>query len=372
MNTESTSHPRSDHLKYFAVYLPQFHPIPENNDWWGPGFTEWTNVTKSKPLFRGHYQPRIPRDLGFYDLRYHPTMIKQAELARSYGIDGFLFYHYWFNGKQLIEKPVNQWRDSGKPDFPFALFWANETWSRRWIGDDSKILIEQTYSEADDHRHCAYLVHMFKDERYIRIDNRPVFIIYRPQHHEDIGRFIRILRQACTDAGLPPAYVIGSNSHSRWKDLMPLGLDCNLDFQPKIGRLPDQEKDGWHWRRFFRNIYRRFGLHPYKVYDEVRIRPLLEGKLFKPHHIPSLIVSWDNSPRRGKEGIVIHNSSPENYGNSLDRITRREITTPGSHHIVVINAWNEWAEGNYLEPDQKWGHAYLQKTLEIKKKYTNG
>lgn len=364
------THPTSDRLKYWAIYLPQFHPIPENDEWWGPGFTEWTNVTRSKPLFKGHYQPRIPADLGFYDLRHHPTMIEQARLAKRYGIDGFLFYHYWFNGKQLLERPVNQWVKEGTPDFPFALFWANETWSRRWLGEEKNILIEQTYSAEDDIEHCRYLVSVFKDPRYIRIENRPVFIIYRPLHHEDIKRFRQNLTDACLEAGLPEPYLIGSNSHSVGVDYLEHGFDCNLDFHPRLGRLRFKSEDGWHWRRFFRNIYRGFGFHPYKVYDEKRTRPLMTGVRFRYKYIPSIYVSWDNSPRRGKDGIIIHNCSPEHYGEALDITTNREISSPDTHHIVVINAWNEWAEGNYLEPDQKWGHAYLQKTFEIKKKYS--
>ena len=183
-------------VRAIAFYLPQFHPIPENDVWWGKGFTEWTNVTKARPLFRGHYQPHLPADVGFYDLRLSETREAQAELAREHGISGFCYYHYWFHGRRLLERPFQEVLDSGRPKFPFCLCWANEPWSRRWLGEEQDILVDQTYSREDDEAHSEYLSSVFTDERYVTVDNRPVFLMYRPDRHPDPIRFTTMLRSA--------------------------------------------------------------------------------------------------------------------------------------------------------------------------------
>ena len=199
-------------IRPIAIYLPQFHPIPENDEWWGKGFTEWTNVTKAKPMFKGHHQPKLPGDLGFYDLRLPGIMEQQAELARAHGIFGFCFYHYWFNGKRLLNTPVDNMLSSGKPDFPFMLCWANETWSRRWLGEEKEILIKQTYSEEDDHLHAQWLCEKpFSDSRYIKVNGRPVFIIYRPSDLPDYQKTLLIIKETALKAGLKEPYIIGSN-----------------------------------------------------------------------------------------------------------------------------------------------------------------
>ncbi|NDC63816.1 MAG: hypothetical protein EBZ59_07520 [Planctomycetia bacterium] len=205
-----------------AFYLPQFHPIPENDAWWGRGFTEWTNVSKAVPLFPGHGQPHIPADLGYYDLRVPETRLAQAELARAYGIGAFCYWHYWFEGRRLLERPFHEVLESGAPDFPFCLAWANETWSRRWLGEEKEILLRQTYSEADEERHARWLVGAFRDRRYLCVGDRPVFLVYRPLDLPDPRRFTDVVRRACRLAGLADPMLLGissatSSSSRNWR-----------------------------------------------------------------------------------------------------------------------------------------------------------
>src|SRR5665647_256742 len=189
-------------IRPIAMYLPQFHPIPENDEWWGKGFTEWTNVAKAKPLFKGHYQPHLPADLGFYDLRLEESRIAQAEMAKVNGIYGFCYYHYWFNGKRILERPFQEIFETGKPDFPFMLCWANENWTRTWDGGNHHILLEQKHSPEDDRNHIKALIPYFKDSRYIRVDNKPVFSVYRASLFPDISNTIRIWREEAEKEGL--------------------------------------------------------------------------------------------------------------------------------------------------------------------------
>src|SRR5262245_48407283 len=197
------------HALLIAFYLPQYHPIPENDAWWGKGFTEWTNVSKARPLFRGHDQPRRPTDLGYYDLRVPETRFAQAELARAYGLEGFCYWHYWFEGRRLLERPFNEVLASGEPDFPFCLAWANETWSRRWLGEERDILMKQGYSTEDDRNHGRWLTRAFADPRYIRIGGRPVFLIYRPFDLPEPRATTDAFRGACVKEGLPEPHLIG-------------------------------------------------------------------------------------------------------------------------------------------------------------------
>ncbi len=257
----------SKSVRAIAFYLPQFHPIPENDAWWGKGFTEWTNVAKARPLFRGHYQPHLPADLGFYDLRLPEAREAQAELAREHGISGFCYFHYWFNGKRLLERPFDEVLASGKPDFPFCLCWANETWSRRWLGEDKEILIQQTYSVEDFRNHARWLARAFADERYIRVNGRPVFVIYRYSGIPKEIPAIAILREELNKQGSDDPYLIAVDAHNPNLDYEGIGFDHRLVFEPNLGVLPLGLDDRPSLKRARRNF--RWGsmstLH--KLYD---------------------------------------------------------------------------------------------------------
>jgi lipopolysaccharide biosynthesis protein len=254
-------------IKAIAFYLPQFHPIPENDAWWGKGFTEWTNVVKAKPLFGKHYQPHLPADLGFYDLRLPETRQAQARLAQEAGLYGFCYYHYWFHGYRLLERPFNEVLASGEPDFPFCLCWANETWSRDWIGQERDILIQQTYSEEDDRQHACWLSRVFLDHRYITHKGRPVFLLYSVPRHPNAARFCEILRETCRQSGTQNPYLIGVDGHCPFQDTRKQGFDTTLHFEPQLSALPECFSDRWSVRRYIRNL--RLGVRSgrMKLYD---------------------------------------------------------------------------------------------------------
>ena len=349
-----------DIVKLIAFYLPQFHPIPENNEWWGQGFTEWTNVVKARPLFKGHYQPHLPADLGFYDLRLTEVRQAQADLACEYGIHGFCYYHYWFKGRQLLERPFDEVLSSGKPDFPFCLCWANETWSRRWLGEESQILFKQEYSAEDDIKHVQWLLPALADPRSIRIDDRPLFLIYRPKDLPNPEATTDIFRAECVKSGLPEPYLVGVNAHCRTENCQSLGFDNTLDFRPQLGAFPSAFREGRNVRKLWRNLRQGIFSSGLNVYDYKEAISCMERGCNDFDMIPSVFVGWDNTARRGGRAIVVRNDSPQGFERYLsDTIaTAREINSAGK--IVFINAWNEWAEGNHLEPDQKYGLAFLE------------
>ncbi len=326
-----------------ALYLPQFHPVAENDEWWGKGFTEWTNVAKCKPLFPGHYQPHLPANLGFCDLRVAETREAQASLAREYGLGGFCYWHYWFHGQRLLERPFHEVLTSGRPDFPFCLAWANETWSRRWLGEEKEILRQQTYSPDDDVQHARWCLQAFADPRYIRFQGRPVFLIYRPTHLPDPKRTADIFRRECEREGVPAPFMLGINSHQDL-DYRTLGFDGTVDFEPQLGVLPNPMADGL------------------KIYDYVHARKAMTARAKHREYpvYPCVFVSWDNCARRNENGIVFLNSSPENFENGLREAVQSVQNRPADDRIVFVNAWNEWAEGNHLEPDQRHGLGYLE------------
>ena len=346
--------------RLIAFYLPQFHPIPENDGWWGQGFTEWANVIRARPLFKGHYQPHIPADLGFYDLRLSETRVAQAELASKYGIDGFCYYHYWFNGKQLLERPFNEVVSSGKPEFPFCLAWANESWSRRWLGEDKDILIEQTYSSEDDLNHARWLVKIFADPRYIKVDGRPLFLIYRPTHLPEPNRTVEIVRRESIRGGLKEPYLLGINGYCWNVDCRTIGFDGTLNFEPNLGFLADFLDDHAKVSKLKRNLGLGVVSAKLKIYDYGTARGLMHGVERHFPLYPCIFVAWDNSPRRGENGIIIVNSSPEAFEAGLKKIIQSVEIRPKEERLVFINAWNEWAEGNHLEPDLRHGVGYLE------------
>jgi len=324
-----------------AFYQSQFHPIPDNDRWWGEGFTDWTDVSQARPLFPGHAQPQIPSDLGYYDLRVPETRRAQAELARSHGIEAFCYWHYWFEGRRLLERPFDEVLRSGDPDLPFCLAWANETWSRRRPGGETEILLAQTYSQADDERHARWLVDAFRDRRYLRVNGRPVFLVYRPESLPDGRRFTDAVRRACDKAGMPEPYLLGMSSHVV-DDYRPLGFDGTTEFEPQFGVLADLLSDGL------------------KVHDYTASRrKMLHGKGDSPSH-PCIMVSWDNTPRCGEHGIAFTGTTPEAFEQGLREMVASVQHKPMEERLVFVNAWNEWADGNHLEPCLRHGLGYLE------------
>lgn len=355
--------------KIIAFHLPQFHQIPENDEWWGKGFTEWTNVKKGKPLFNGHRQPRKPLDNYYYDLTDPQTKIWQAELAKEYGIYGFCYYHYWFNGKKLLEKPVEQLLESAKPDLPFCLAWANEPWTRAWDGRKSQVLMPQSYGgENEWKRHFEYLLPFFKDTRYICQEDKPVFILYRTSsiiHCDDMLKFWETLAK---EEGLPGIFFIEmlnsfqDKSHSNqtkgiieFEPLYTLAYDFNLfeRFKRKSSAL--LRKD-----RLNRIDYD-------KLWQKILSRKL---KDFGKKIYPGAFVDWDNSPRRSENALMMMNNSPKKFQSYLSQQLERSQREYRSD-LLFINAWNEWAEGAYLEPDEDNNFAYLgaiKEALKVIKK----
>lgn len=351
--------------RLIAFYLPQFHPIPENDEWWGKGFTEWTNVTKAKPLFPGHHQPNLPADLGFYDLRVPEVRLAQAELAQKHGIEGFCYWHYWFgDGKRLLEKPFEEVLKSGQPNFPFCLGWANQTWTGIWHGCPNRILIEQTYPGIADYKiHFYSLVPAFTDERYITINGKPVFVVYYPQGLPDSKEFTDCWRELALKVGLPGIYFIGIADESWHPELH--GFDAKtLHFpQTLIQRLPLRFIDKvCHkiWKTDFRKVLKDLFSIPI-TYDYRHIvqcdTPQTSSQ---PNLFPCVIPNWDNTPRSGRNGLVFKNSTPELFRVHLRKAITQVSTQEPEKQLIFVKSWNEWAEGNYLEPDQKFGTSYLE------------
>jgi lipopolysaccharide biosynthesis protein/glycosyltransferase involved in cell wall biosynthesis len=345
--TEDRAHVREEAIalappraRAFAFYLPQFHPIPENDEWWGRGFTEWTNVARARPHFPGHYQPHLPANLGFYDLRVPEARERQAALAAGHGIEGFCYWHYWFHGKRLLERPFSEVRESGRPDFPFCLAWANETWSRRWLGEERDILMKQEYSPEDDLEHIHWLLPTLADRRCARVDDRPLFLVYRPIDLPEPQRTTELWRSVCVREGLPEPYLLGINSH-RDLDYRSLGFDGTLDFEPQLGAVVDPLTDGL------------------KVVDYAQARRQMRRRRSFPVY-PSVVVGWDNTPRRGEHGVVFADATPEEFERGLWEAVGRVGERPFDDRLVFINAWNEWAEGNHLEPDRRYGLRHLE------------
>lgn len=354
--------------RIIAIHLPQFHPFKENDEWWGKGFTEWTNVTKAKPRYEGHYEPHLPSDTGFYDLRLPESRQLQADLAKEYGIDGFCYYHYWFNGKQLMERPVNEILSSGKPDFPFMLCWANENWARNWDGGFTNVLMKQEYSHEDDIEHMRWLCkNVFCDNRYIRISGKPVFAVYRVALFPDFAETVRTWRKIARDEFQMELYLIetmfpGDLSHTK----MTEGVDALMDFQPlgvEVSGLPKQVVASLNKKE---PKECRPSIYDYSDYVDYCINTDLPLRCF-----PCVSPGFDNSPRRvGKTFLSFTEMTPQNYGRWLyDALRRNGEFAEDDENIVFINAWNEWAEGNHIEPDQKWGRAYLEETLRVRKEY---
>jgi lipopolysaccharide biosynthesis protein len=373
-------------LRPIAIYLPQFHPIPENNEWWGKGFTEWTNVTKAKPLFNGHYQPHLPADLGFYDLRLDEARQAQADLAREYGIHGFCYYHYWFNGRRILERPFQEVFESGEPDFPFMLCWANENWTRTWDGKEKNVLLKQDYSFEDDRNHIKALIPYFKDERYIRIDNKPVFAIYRSTLLPEPKRTLEIWREEASREGLE-LYICRFETFGTQGEhyLEEAGFDAAIDFQPG-GNFSKSFQPHIQKKLQNRSILtkvkdktiNRFNIKETAVqqngylldYNEY-VDFILTQDFPSYNWMPCVNPMWDNSARRQKGYGMLVNATPDKYAEWLGYAIQKHNRKSEEENLLFINAWNEWAEGNHLEPCQKWGLQYLEKTKEVLDRLNN-
>ncbi|MDU8459091.1 MULTISPECIES: glycoside hydrolase family 99-like domain-containing protein [Pseudomonas syringae group] len=340
--------------RLISFYLPQFHPVPENDLWWGKGFTEWTNVSKARPNFIGHYQPRIPADHGYYDLRLLEVMQAQADLAQRYGVHGFCFYYYWFDGKRLLERPVEQLLLSKKPDIPFCLCWANENWTRRWDGQEHEVLMAQAHTNEDDVAVIYDLIRFFKDDRYIKIDGRPLILIYRATLFPDFAKTAMTWRKVCREQGLGEIYIamvesfelVQSNTHPS-----ALGCDAAVEFPPQglaevkqpTGEIINPEFAG-HVADY-RDLAVRYATRPAPGYT--RFKGVMPG--------------WDNTARRPHTSFCFENATPGAFQAWLEEsIADTKEQNFGDERLVFVNAWNEWAEGAYLEPDRRFGHTYLE------------
>ncbi len=347
-------------IRTIAFHLPQFHPIPENDEWWGKGFTEWTNTAKAKPMFPGHYQPHVPADLGFYDLRLAESRAAQAELAKSYGLEGFCYYHYWFGGRRILERPVNEILDSHEPNFPFCLCWANHSWNSIWQGSPDKILIEQNYPGMDDHKaHFDFLLRAFKDPRYIKTDGKPVFVIFRPMEIPNVREVVEFWRKLAAQSGLDGLHLVGIAT-SEWNP-QEYGFDASI-----VQKLPGLR--GWvSWRTPLKRLmqtYQKIRGYP-TIYSYAKVFPmLLSSSVSGIENYPSVIPNWDNTPRSGKRGLVLHGSTPELFRRHFRDAIELAQKLPDDRKFLFIKSWNEWAEGNHLEPDLKWGHDYLKIVAE--------
>lgn len=331
-------------VRTLAYYLPQFHPIPENDEWWGKGFTEWTNVVAAKPLWDGHAQPRLPRDLGFYDLRVAETREAQVELARQHGIDGFIYYHYWFNGRRVLERPFDDMLASDT-DFPFALCWANEDWRRNWDGRSGEVLIEQTYSEEDDRAHIQWIMRAMRDRRYIRIDGKPLLIVHRAMILPNPSRTAAIWREEARNAGIGEIFLAYSENMGGERPSGPnaIGFDAAVEFAPDWQIAPASY------------------VGPTETHDYL---DTAAGMLSKPdpgyRRFPCVTTGFDNSPRRGENSYVLTNNNPDLYKGWVASTIQREIERGNNDVVLFVNAWNEWAEGAILEPCSVWGTKFLE------------
>lgn len=372
------SNGRPDAVKLVAMYFTQLHAIPENDEWWGDGFTDWNNVRPAQPQFDDHHQPRRPMGNRYYDQSELDTLYWQVDLARTYGIHGFCHYHYWFDGKQLLETPTNLMLENRDLDFPFCLSWANETWSRRWDGQDRMILIQQTHPPEKERwkLHFDYLINAWSDDRAIRIDDRPVFVIYRPHRIERINDMLEYWRELAVKAGLKGLYFIAQKQYEHPLPESISGFDAEFQFQPfeaiycpqfsgksfkqskwarLLRALPESFQD--RLRELEHTYFKRLTFHEYdRVWEHaIKVREHDEMVTF-----PGAFVDWDNTARYKDRATVFKGASPERFEYWLSRLVATMPSRKLPDNFIFVNAWNEWAEGTYLEPDEKNGFRYLE------------
>lgn len=371
--------------RILALYLPQFHPIPENDKWWGPGFTEWTNVVKAKPMFRGHVQPKIPADLGFYDLRLPETREAQAQMAREAGIEGFCYYHYWFGGKQLLERPFNEVLSSGNPDFPFCLCWANHSWSNKTWNRKSNLqansmLMEQTYpGEEDDKAHFMALLPAFRDKRYITVDGKPIFFLFDAWKHNRVRQWIECWQRLARENGLPGLYLVAmcdstltfrlnpDGTHTRAipnlqssADIFNSVLDMGFDAVNSFGRRRGEMLSTGKYHDLIKTVLRKAGLPIGAYYDYSRtVKGFFAPEDSWENVFPTIMPNWDRSPRAANQDGIYVNATPEAFCKHIRQAIDIVRNKEPEHQIIVLKSWNEWGEGNYVEPDQEFGRGWL-------------
>ncbi len=343
-------------IKIFAYYLPQYHPIKENNRWWGEGFTEWVSVAKAKPLFKGHKQPIIPGELGFYDLRLSETREHQANLAKDHCVTAFCYWHYWFEGRRLLERPFEEVLKSKKPNFPFFLGWANHSWKGVFFGSKGKTLVKQTYGgEKDFNSHFEFLIKAFKDPRYYKINNKPVLLIYDPRNIPDCKKWMKHWKTLALKEGFDGIHLIGENLDLEKKD--EYGLDAVTYSRHRfIENGPSKNR---YIRWFYRNFFKiPFKLKVYSYKDAMKY--FLKNKITPLNEYPSIVPNWDTTARLKNKAVVLQGSTPELFANHVADVLNSIKHKPEDDQIVFLKSWNEWAEGNYIEPDIENGRKYLE------------
>jgi lipopolysaccharide biosynthesis protein len=330
------------------MYFPQFHPIPENDRLWGTGFTEWTHVSRARPLFPGHRQPNLPSDLGFYDLRLPAVRESQANLARHYGLHGFCFWYYWFAGCRVMHRPLDDVLATGRPDFPFMVGWCNQSWTGVWYGRPGETLIRQDYPGDDDHRaHFERMLPFFLDRRYIRVDGRPAMYLTRPQDVPDLGRFVELWNELARRNGLDGLFFMGQAE--RGVDLTGTPLDAYVRHHGPYLR-GERSRPWWHPGP----AVQRYSTFSRRLAAATR-RQVAEDS----RNMPTVVPRWDHTPRTGRRGIVLHDASPAVFGAQAEAVIDCLGGRPLDRRLVFVKSWNEWAEGNYIEPDQRHGHQFL-------------
>lgn len=357
--------------RVIALYLPQYHPFPENDEWWGKGFTEWTNVARAKKLFPGHSQPHIPADLGFYDLRMPEVREQQAQLAREAGIEAFCYYEYWFgSGRQLMQRPFEEVVATGKPDFPFCLCWANHSWYKKlWDpkqpGKD-QLLIEQQYNGVEDYEmHFFHLLPAFRDKRYLRVNGKPFYIVYMASLFPDVANFIKTWRRLAAENGIGDFYFVSSDFNSEQHDeIIAKGFDAthNVDHLNIYHRASPLKKAMLTIGREYLHIpmvYQYKNAIKYMISDDCRKRDV----------IPVILPNWDHTPRSGVRGLVMRNAKPKYFRQLAERALDVVRDKPEQERIIILKSWNEWGEGNYMEPDIEYGHGYIDALAAALKEY---
>lgn len=367
--------------RVIAFYLPQFHPIPENDAWWGPGFTEWHRVAASRPLFRSHEQPKLPGELGFYDLRLPETREAQAELARNHGVEAFCYWHYWFAGKRLLERPLDEVLQSGRPDFPFCMAWANCDWTGIWVGRDDRLLMRQTYPGVSDYvAHFRAVQPALEDSRCVRVDGKPIFLVLRPFSLPRGKEFTDTWRELALRSGIGELFLVGLVEPGLPEgDPTTIGFDARLPHLPRplVRRREGGTSDGpgqKAWEILQRALPGEWGgrirvkLSRIKNIDLRMPRRRDYANLFAgayhealdPLTFNAVLSNWDNTPRFGRWGVVVTGATPARFEQLLREAVDQVSGRPWEHRLLFLKSWNEWAEGNYVEPDTRHGRGYLE------------